>query len=90
MEASSASTGHVRWAIQLPLQYAFSSPPTAGNGYVYTGGAGSGGTVYAVNETTGALKWTGAVENGDNSSPAVPAPASGSPAHADRPTTSTR
>ena len=55
----------------MPMQYAFSSPPTAVNGVVYVGGAGSGGTLYAVNESSGSLLWTTGVENGDNSSPAV-------------------
>src|SRR5262249_11439650 len=44
---------------------------TASNGILYVGGAGSGGTLYAVAESTGALVWTNAVENGDSSSPAV-------------------
>ena len=43
------------------------------NGIVYTGGAGSGGTVYAVRESDGHLLWTQSVENGDDSSPAVDA-----------------
>ncbi|MBV9009854.1 MAG: PQQ-like beta-propeller repeat protein [Verrucomicrobia bacterium] len=38
---------------------------------MFTGGAGSGGTVYAVNERNGAVLWTMPVENGDHSSPAV-------------------
>jgi outer membrane protein assembly factor BamB len=41
------------------------------NGIVFTGGAGTGGTVYAVNETNGAVLWMMPVENGDHSSPAV-------------------
>jgi outer membrane protein assembly factor BamB len=65
------STGVQLWFNSLPGQYAFSSPPAAGNGMVYTGGAGSGGTVYGVNETNGNLVWTASVENGDDSSPVV-------------------
>jgi outer membrane protein assembly factor BamB len=65
------STGQELWFNSLPGQYSFSSPPAAGNGMVYTGGAGSGGTVYAVNETNGNLIWTASVENGDDSSPVV-------------------
>jgi len=38
---------------------------------VFTAGSGTGGTIYAVNETTGAVLWTMPVENGDHSSPAV-------------------
>ena len=63
--------GQQQWTRQLQYQWSFTSPPTAGNGMVYTGGAGSGGTVYAVSETTGKLAWTGQVENGDDSSPVV-------------------
>jgi hypothetical protein len=65
------ASGSQNWFISLPGQYAFSSPPTAGNGMVYTGGAGSGGTVYGVNATNGNLVWTNSVANGDDSSPSV-------------------
>jgi PQQ-like domain len=71
MEAFDAVTGHLKWATQMPYQDAFTSPPTALNGYVYTGGAGSGGDVYAVHESTGKVAWYAEVENGDDSSPAV-------------------
>ena len=71
MRAFDAGTGASVWTTQLPGQYAFSSPPTATNGVVYTGGAGIGGTVYAVDESSGAVIWTNAVANGDDSSPAV-------------------
>jgi outer membrane protein assembly factor BamB len=69
--AYSAKTGKPIWSATLPGQYLFSSPPTAGNGMVYTGGAGGGGTVYAVREKDGSVAWTGSVENGDDSSPVV-------------------
>jgi outer membrane protein assembly factor BamB len=55
----------------MPGQYAFTAPPTAYNGVVYVSGAGLGGTVYAVSETSGAVKWKARVKNGDKSSPAV-------------------
>ena len=71
MKAFDAANGTLLWSVNLPGQYAFTSPPTAVNGIVFTGGAGGGGTVYAVNETNGAVLWTMSVENGDNSSPAV-------------------
>src|SRR4051794_25967851 len=73
LRAFDAATGASLWGKQLPGQYSFSSPPTAYNGVVYTGGAGSGGTVYAVRESDGAVLWTGSVMNGDDSSPAVDA-----------------
>jgi outer membrane protein assembly factor BamB len=71
LRALSAADGTRLWTVQLPGQYAFSSPPVATDGVVYTGGAGSGGTVYAVSEATGQVLWTRPVANGDHSSPAV-------------------
>ena len=71
LKAFDAATGTLLWSVSLPGQYAFTSPPTAVNGIVFVGGAGSGGTVYAVDETNGQVLWTMPVENGDHSSPAV-------------------
>lgn len=71
MRAFNASTGTLNWSAQLPGQSSFSSPPTADSGVVYVGGAGSGGTLYAVSETDGSVLWTQAVANGDHSSPAL-------------------
>lgn len=73
LTAFNASTGAIDWSTSLPGQTMFESPPTAVNGFVYTSGAGSGGTVYAVAEATGQVAWTQPVENGDHSSPAVDA-----------------
>ena len=71
MSAFNATTGELLWTSSLPGQYLFTSPPTAKNGIVYTGGAGVGGTVYALEETTGTVLWTDSVQNGDTSSPAI-------------------
>lgn len=71
--AFSAKIGSQLWATQITSQYSFSSPPTALNGLVYTGAAGSGGTVYAFRESDGSQVWTQSVQNGDDSSPAVSA-----------------
>ncbi len=71
MSAYDAGTGTLSWTAKLPFQYLFSAPPTAANGVVYTGGAGDGGTVYAVQQTTGNVLATQSVENGDTSSPAL-------------------
>ena len=71
MKAFDAGSGTLLWSVNLPDQYAVTSAPTAVNGIVFIGGAGSGGTVYAVDETNGAVLWTMPVENGDSSSPAV-------------------
>jgi len=73
MFAFSADDGHQIWSTTLPGQSFFTSAPTAVNGIVYTGGAEIGGTVYAVRESDGTLLWTGSVENGDSSAPAVTA-----------------
>jgi outer membrane protein assembly factor BamB len=71
LQSFNAATGVAGWSTQLPGQSAFSSPPTAVNGIVYVGGAGSGGTVYAADESNGSVLWTSSVMNGDHSSPAV-------------------
>jgi hypothetical protein len=73
MYAFDVTDGHQIWNTALPGETSFSSPPTAYNGIVYTGGAGVGGYVYGVRESDGAVLWEDAVENGDNSSPAVDA-----------------
>ena len=71
LHAYNASSGRPAWFTQLPGQFVFTSPPTASRGIVYTGGAGDGGTVYAVSEKTGSVLWTQPVSNGDHSSPAL-------------------
>ncbi|HEU4348017.1 MAG TPA: PQQ-binding-like beta-propeller repeat protein [Actinoplanes sp.] len=71
LRAFDGATGVLAWSVQLRGQHAFSSPPTAAGGTVYVGGAGSGGTLYAVRESDGAVLWTQPVANGDHSSPAV-------------------
>ncbi len=71
MKAFDAASGNLLWSVNLPDQFFFTSPPTAANGIVFTGGSESGGTVYAVDETSGQVLWTMPVENGDSSSPAV-------------------
>jgi len=71
LAAFDAATGAQQWSLQLPGQSQSTSPPTAVNGVVYVGAAGSGGTLYAVDERTGAVLSTNTVWNGDHSSPAV-------------------
>jgi outer membrane protein assembly factor BamB len=73
MEAFDAGTGSQLWSTLLIGQYMFTAPPTAANGFVYTGGAGSGGTLYAVDQSNGNITWTQQVQNGDDSAPAVTA-----------------
>jgi len=45
LTAFDPATGSIAWSKQLPGQWSFTSAPTGANGIVYTGGAGSGGTV---------------------------------------------
>jgi outer membrane protein assembly factor BamB len=71
LTAYTASTGHKLWTKQLPFQATFSAPPTAYDGVVYISGAGVGGTLYAVSEADGRIRWMQGVQNGDDSSPAV-------------------
>ncbi|HZU13717.1 MAG TPA: PQQ-binding-like beta-propeller repeat protein [Chloroflexota bacterium] len=71
LRALNATNGSLLWSAVMPGQYSFSSPPIAYNGVVYLSGAGTGGTVYAVDEASGAVLWTQSVENGDDSSPAT-------------------
>lgn len=73
LTAFNPATGKEIWTVTLPGQHSFTSPPTFADGVVYTGGSGSGGTLYAVDAASGAVLWTQPVANGDNSSPAVTA-----------------
>ena len=70
MSSYNAANGDLDWSATIPTQYLFSSSPTAANGIVYTDGAGRA-DLYAYSQSTGALLWTQAVTNGDESSPAV-------------------
>jgi len=71
LQSFAEDSGQIQWSVQLPIQWSFTAPPTAYQGRVYVGGAGDGGTLYAVDEQTGALDWSTMVNFGDNSSPAV-------------------
>ena len=71
VSAIDASTGAENWNIALPLEYSFSSPPTAYNGMVFVDGAGEGVTLYGINESSGDLVWSNITEGGSGSSPAV-------------------
>jgi outer membrane protein assembly factor BamB len=73
MQAYDAGTGKLDWSTLMTGQYFFSAPPTALNGFVYATGAESGGTLYALDETTGAIVWTGSLFSGGSIDPAVTA-----------------
>src|SRR5262245_7080312 len=72
LTAFAAATGHRLWSVQMPVQAgatpSFDAPPTGYDGIVYVSGVG---TVYAVSEAGGIVRWTGSVDGGDKSSPAV-------------------
>lgn len=71
LRAFDGATGNLIWSNQLPGQFAFDSAPTVHEGVIYTAGAGSGGTVYAVSADSGAVLWMAPVANGSMSSPVV-------------------
>ena len=76
MQAFDEQTGAVQWTTQLPGQSMFTSPPAgsvfgAGSDLIFTSGAGSGGTLYAVHEGSGSIAWQASVMNGDHSAPIV-------------------
>src|SRR5690348_1836405 len=71
LDAFSADTGAPLWSKMMPVEWVFSSSPTAMNGVVYTAGSGQAGMLYAVRESDGALLWSKDVMNGDESSPAL-------------------
>ncbi|HEX5703009.1 MAG TPA: PQQ-binding-like beta-propeller repeat protein [Pyrinomonadaceae bacterium] len=71
LRAFDAASGTLLWSKQLPGQYSFNSPPTASDGVVYVVGAGSGVTLYAVDEQDGTVNWSNLLFSGNDSSPAV-------------------
>ncbi len=71
LRAFDGASGALIWSRQLPGQYSFNAPPTVFQGVVYAGGAGNGGTVYAVSADTGNVLWTAPLSNAGTSSQAV-------------------
>lgn len=71
MVALDAQKGKQKWAVQLPNQNDFNSPPIAVNGKVYVSGAGFGGDLYSVDQATGKIAWDiSGMMNGGYGSPA--------------------
>ena len=69
LSAHDAATGTVLWAETLQQYSAFSSAPTAVNGLVYVGGLG---TLYAIDERSGAIVWKANTPDGGSiSAPTV-------------------
>jgi outer membrane protein assembly factor BamB len=72
LQGFDAATGTPGLSVQLTGQYGFDSPPTAANGIVYVLGAGYGGTLYAVSESSGGVIWTSPLLNtGSESAPTL-------------------
>ena len=67
--AYTAKTGRQKWFTWLNENWS-NAGPIATNGLVYATGYGEGGTLTALNETTGAVAWQANVANGDGSIPA--------------------
>lgn len=76
LRAFDAASGSLLWQTRLVPEtevWAFSTPPTALNGLVYTAGSRFGGRVFGVSQLEGSIRWTATVVVGDASSPAVSA-----------------
>ena len=73
LTALSAATGQRIWRTNLVGQLVFRAPPTYRDGVVYAGGAGAGGTSYAVDAATGRFICRHTVANGNHAAPAVTA-----------------
>lgn len=72
LQAYDAGSGLLDWSRPLSGQYEFRLAPTAADGTVYAVGVGNDATLYAVDESTGTLKWTQDIHSG-TSTPAVSA-----------------
>ena len=70
LRAFDAASGAIIWSRQLSQSF-FTSPPTAFGGLVYTAGSGGNGTLSAVSQQDGTIKWTASVFTAEHSSPAV-------------------
>ena len=71
LRAFDSATGAQLWQTTLP-QSSFHSPPTAANGLVYVSSRGpSSGTLFAVDEQSGTVRWSQNVAGGDQSAPLV-------------------
>jgi outer membrane protein assembly factor BamB len=72
MTALTAKTGKQNWAVQMPNQNTFNSPPVAENGMVFLQGGGEGGDLYGVDQAKGKVVWdaTG-LWSGPDGSPAL-------------------
>lgn len=65
VRAWDGATGRPLWAATLTMQWSFEYPPVATGGLVYVNGLGFGGTIYAIDGATGALRWTTGYDGGE-------------------------
>jgi outer membrane protein assembly factor BamB len=70
MRALDAATGQSLWTVQLTSS-SLSSAPSAAHGAVYVTGSGAEGLLHAVDQRTGAIRWTKPIAGGGGSAPAV-------------------
>jgi outer membrane protein assembly factor BamB len=68
LSAFDAGTGALNWTAQLEPS---ASMPVAQDGTVFVGGAAGGGAIFAVDETTGHVKWSASNEAGGAGTPAL-------------------
>jgi len=68
LQSYDIATGSLDWTTTLTESYDFESPPTASNGFVYTG---VNEEMFAVSEEAGAFEWGQTVFGGDWGAPAV-------------------
>jgi outer membrane protein assembly factor BamB len=71
MQAFDPATGKALWSTSLTEQYEFVAPPVAAQGIVATQGAGEGSTIYALNESNGAIAWTQNLDAGTSGTVAL-------------------
>jgi outer membrane protein assembly factor BamB len=64
MQAFDPATGDELWSTALTGQYEFNATPVAAQGIVATQGSGEGSTIYALNESNGAIAWTQGTDAG--------------------------
>jgi outer membrane protein assembly factor BamB len=71
MQSFDAATGKQLWSASLVGQFFLNAMPSALGGKVYVTAAESGVTLYAFDESNGALLWTRNAQAGDDGGPAV-------------------
>jgi outer membrane protein assembly factor BamB len=74
LRAFDATGGALDWQVQAdPNQPFYGSPPVAYDGTLYVTGAGTGGDLYAYDESQGAVSWAGLLYEGSAGAPAISA-----------------